>query len=195
MRMARQDQANDQFSLTSFLYGGNADYIEELQARYEDDPHSVDPEWQEFFARSQDDADDVRKNAEGASWAKPQLAGARPMANWFRRSTAIGACVEKHFEKKVKDKAAANGAGAFRRRRAAGDARFGARHHDDPRLPHARPSARQSRSARARQAARGLQRTVAGGLRLHRGRLRPADLHRQGAGARIRDHPRRCWTS
>ena len=30
--MARQDQANDQFSLTSFLYGGNADYIEQLYA-------------------------------------------------------------------------------------------------------------------------------------------------------------------
>ena len=30
--MARQDQANDAFSLTSFLYGGNAAYIEELYA-------------------------------------------------------------------------------------------------------------------------------------------------------------------
>ena len=39
--MARQDQANDQFSVTSFLYGGNADYIEQLQAAYEDDPQSV----------------------------------------------------------------------------------------------------------------------------------------------------------
>ena len=77
----------------------------------------------------------------------------------------------------------------FRRRHPAGDARFGARHHDDPRLPHARPSACQSRPARPCQAAGGLQRAVAGGLRLHRGRLRPPDLHRQGAGARIRDHP------
>ena len=31
--MARQDQANDQFSLTSFLYGGNADYIEAAARR------------------------------------------------------------------------------------------------------------------------------------------------------------------
>ena len=36
--MARQDQANDQFSLTSFLYGGNADYIEQLHAAWQDDP-------------------------------------------------------------------------------------------------------------------------------------------------------------
>ena len=32
INMARQDQANDQMSLTSFLYGGNAAYIEELYA-------------------------------------------------------------------------------------------------------------------------------------------------------------------
>ncbi len=31
-------QANDEFERTSFLYGGNADYIEELHARYKDDP-------------------------------------------------------------------------------------------------------------------------------------------------------------
>ena len=69
--MARQDQANDQFSLTSFLYGGNADYIEALYAAYQDNPSSVDPEWQDFFAGLNDDAGDVRKNAKGASWAKP----------------------------------------------------------------------------------------------------------------------------
>ena len=48
--MARQDQANDQFSVTSFLYGGNADYIEQLHAAYQEDPDSVDPEWRDFFA-------------------------------------------------------------------------------------------------------------------------------------------------
>ena len=66
--MSRQDQANDRFSVTSFLYGGNAAYIEELQASYEKNPQSVDPEWREFFDSLADDADDVRKNAAGASW-------------------------------------------------------------------------------------------------------------------------------
>ena len=47
--MARNDQANDQFEITSFLYGGNADYIEALHAAYEDDPESVDVEWRNFF--------------------------------------------------------------------------------------------------------------------------------------------------
>ncbi len=53
--MSRQD-ANAAFALTSFLYGGNADYIEDLYARYETDPKSVDAEWQSFFQSLKDDA-------------------------------------------------------------------------------------------------------------------------------------------
>src|SRR5690606_3618550 len=67
--MARQDQ-NEAFLLTSFLYGGNADYIEALYARYKADPKSVDPSWAEFFANLSDDADSVRRNAEGPSWRR-----------------------------------------------------------------------------------------------------------------------------
>ena len=106
--MARQDQTNDQFSLTSFLYGGNADYIDALYAAYEDDPNSVDPEWQDFFAALKDDAGDVRKNATGASWAKPSW----PLqANGELVSALDGnwGLVEKHVEKKVKEKAVVNG--------------------------------------------------------------------------------------
>ncbi len=106
--MARQDQANDQFSLTSFLYGGNADYIDALYAAYEDDPNSVDPEWQDFFAALKDDAGDVRRNATGASWAKPSW----PLqANGELVSALDGnwGLVEKHVEKKVKEKAVVNG--------------------------------------------------------------------------------------
>ena len=71
----------------------------------------------------------------------------------------------------------------------AGDARFDPRADADPRLPHARPSPRQSRSARAR-AAEGRGGARSAHLRLHRGRLRPPDLPRQGARPRIRDHAR-----
>jgi hypothetical protein len=75
--MARQDQANDQFSLTSFLYGGNADYIEELYASYQDDPSSVDAEWQAFFAALKDDSGDVRKQCAGRLLDQAELAGRR----------------------------------------------------------------------------------------------------------------------
>ncbi|WP_238256548.1 2-oxoglutarate dehydrogenase E1 component, partial [Methylorubrum podarium] len=68
--MARQD-ANEALLQTSFLYGANAAWIEELQAAYARDPNAVDPEWQRFFKELGEDDALVKKNAEGASWAKP----------------------------------------------------------------------------------------------------------------------------
>src|SRR5690242_3723972 len=67
--MSRQD-ANAAFALSSFLQGTNADYIDEIYARYERDPASVDPEWQEFFKSLKDAPADVRKNAQGPSWGR-----------------------------------------------------------------------------------------------------------------------------
>jgi 2-oxoglutarate dehydrogenase E1 component len=68
--MSRQD-ANAAFARTSFLYGSNAPYLDELYARYEADPETVDGEWQSFFQSLKDDARDVAKNARGASWGRP----------------------------------------------------------------------------------------------------------------------------
>jgi 2-oxoglutarate dehydrogenase E1 component len=68
--MSRQE-ANAAFAHTSFLYGGNADYIEDLYARYERNPGSVDAEWQAFFQSLKDNKQDVEKSAEGPSWQKP----------------------------------------------------------------------------------------------------------------------------
>jgi 2-oxoglutarate dehydrogenase E1 component len=67
--MSRQD-ANAAFALTSFLYGGNAAYIEDLYSRYEADATSVDAEWQSFFQSLKDNAADVSKNAAGPSWRR-----------------------------------------------------------------------------------------------------------------------------
>src|SRR5712672_2191641 len=67
--MSRQD-ANAAFALSSFLQGTNAPYIDDIYARYERDPASVDPEWQEFFKSLKDSPGDVRKNAEGPSWGR-----------------------------------------------------------------------------------------------------------------------------
>src|ERR1700686_2124700 len=70
--MSRQD-ANAQFALTSFLYGGKAAYIENLHARYETDPASVDRQWQEFFKSLKDDSRAVMTGAHGPSWQPPNL--------------------------------------------------------------------------------------------------------------------------
>src|SRR5829696_492165 len=68
--MARQD-ANETFLQTSFLYGANAPYIEELQAEYEKDPNAVDAEWRALFEALKDNGQDVEKGARGASWKRP----------------------------------------------------------------------------------------------------------------------------
>jgi 2-oxoglutarate dehydrogenase E1 component len=67
--MSRQD-ANAAFALSSFLYGGNAAYIEDLHARFQADPDSVEGEWREFFQSLREDPGDVRRNARGPSWAR-----------------------------------------------------------------------------------------------------------------------------
>src|ERR1700716_857370 len=67
--MSRQD-ANAAFALSSFLQGTNAPYIDDIYARYEKDPASVDAEWQAFFKSLKDQPADVRKKAEGPSWAR-----------------------------------------------------------------------------------------------------------------------------
>lgn len=42
--------SNHQLENTSFLFGANAAFIEQLYAQYQDQPQSVDPAWREFFA-------------------------------------------------------------------------------------------------------------------------------------------------
>jgi 2-oxoglutarate dehydrogenase E1 component len=69
--MSRQE-ANATFALTSFLYGGNAAYIEELQARYEADPASVDSQWQAFFQGLKNDTRGAPPRR-GPSWQPPSL--------------------------------------------------------------------------------------------------------------------------
>ena len=70
--MALQE-ANEAFAQTSFLYGGNASYIDELYAQYQTNPNSVNAEWQNLFSSLDDEKEDIASNARGASWKK---------ANW-----------------------------------------------------------------------------------------------------------------
>jgi 2-oxoglutarate dehydrogenase E1 component len=67
--MARQE-ANEAFQRSSFLYGGNAGYLEDLYARYQRNPGSVDAGWQEFFADLKDPRDAVIAEARGATWQR-----------------------------------------------------------------------------------------------------------------------------
>jgi 2-oxoglutarate dehydrogenase E1 component len=106
--MARQD-TNEAFLQTAFLYGANAGYIEDLYARYQESPSSVDAEWQAFFGALKDDKQAVAKSARGASWTKPDW----PIhANGELVSALDGnwAEVEKAVGERIQGKAQAKGA-------------------------------------------------------------------------------------
>ncbi|MGY4510536.1 2-oxoglutarate dehydrogenase E1 component [Bradyrhizobium sp. USDA 3650] len=109
--MSRQD-ANAAFALSSFLQGTNATYIDEIYARYERDPSSVDAEWQEFFKSLNDQPGDISKNAQGPSWERanwpltPQddLTSALD-GNWAEVEKTVGAKIAAKAQAKGGDKA------------------------------------------------------------------------------------------
>src|SRR6187397_2108216 len=106
--MSSQD-ANAAFALSSFLQGTNATYIDDLYARYEQDPASVDGEWQEFFKSLKDTPADVQKNAEGPSWGRDNW----PLTPRDDLTSALDgnwATVEKAVGAKLTAKAQAKGA-------------------------------------------------------------------------------------
>jgi 2-oxoglutarate dehydrogenase E1 component len=112
--MSRQD-ANAAFARTSFLYGTNAPYIEDLYARYEADPKSVDAEWQSFFQSLKDDPRDVSENARGPSWRRSDWP--RPERNelvaaldgdWSETGKALGAKVQAKAQSKGVELSAAD---------------------------------------------------------------------------------------
>ena len=58
------------FEQTSFLYGGNAQFIEQLYAKYLENPAAVDIHWRQFFAGLEDNAELARQQVNGPSWAR-----------------------------------------------------------------------------------------------------------------------------
>ncbi|MEO9781204.1 MAG: 2-oxoglutarate dehydrogenase E1 component [Sedimentitalea sp.] len=61
---------NDQFHASSFMQGHNAEYLEQLYARFANDPNAVDEAWAAFFAQLGDAEIDVKAEAKGPSWAR-----------------------------------------------------------------------------------------------------------------------------
>ncbi|WP_420023279.1 2-oxoglutarate dehydrogenase E1 component [Cereibacter azotoformans] len=65
-----EQSPNAQFHASSFLQGQNAEYIDQLQARYAEDPASVDAGWAELFRSLGDSELDAKRQAHGPSWAR-----------------------------------------------------------------------------------------------------------------------------
>tara|TARA_R110002167_G_scaffold362650_1_gene582085 strand:+ start:78644 stop:81604 length:2961 start_codon:yes stop_codon:yes gene_type:complete len=61
---------NDQLHASSFLQGHNAQYVEQLYARYADNPDAVDASWRAFFKSLGDTPADAKAEAAGPSWGR-----------------------------------------------------------------------------------------------------------------------------
>ncbi|WP_422071845.1 2-oxoglutarate dehydrogenase E1 component [Tranquillimonas rosea] len=61
---------NDLYHASSFMGGQNAAYLEQLYARWANDPAAVDDAWAEFFRTLGDDEGSVKAEAAGPSWAR-----------------------------------------------------------------------------------------------------------------------------
>ena len=92
---------------TSFLYGGNAEFVEALYAAYAADPGSVDASWRAFFESLHEQADLVRKNAADPAWTPKQAPIARPDwlsaldGQWEAVRPAVEAKITKSLEAKA----------------------------------------------------------------------------------------------
>ncbi|PMX04828.1 hypothetical protein, partial [Pseudomonas sp. GW460-12] len=54
---------NQVLAETSFLFGGNLAYIEDLYERYAQDPNSVPPSWRAFFDALRENPEAIRQFA------------------------------------------------------------------------------------------------------------------------------------
>ncbi len=105
--MAKQE-INELMSLSSFLHGTNAGYIEDLYAKYQNNPNSVSAEWQDFFSKLKDQKEDVLKEANGPSWARSDW----PRHEKDELTSALDSdwgIDEKDVSQKIENRAKANG--------------------------------------------------------------------------------------
>jgi hypothetical protein len=79
-RLGMTDQSpNDLFHASSFMQGHNAEYLEQLYARYANDPNAVDEAGGEFFAAAgRRRGRCVKAEAHGPSWARADWPPQRP---------------------------------------------------------------------------------------------------------------------
>ena len=98
---------NPLLSETTFLYGGNADYVEQLYARYAADPATVPQSWRAYFDGFGERAGDIAAASHEPGWARAPTPSARPDwmsaldGQWPASAPASTAKVAKAVEAKV----------------------------------------------------------------------------------------------
>ncbi len=104
----RKQQLNETFALSSFLHGANASYVEDLYARYQDNPGAVDAEWRRFFAGLKDQRETVLAEHRGPSW-KPENVSINGEDELLAALTGDWGESPEHLAGKLREKAAEGG--------------------------------------------------------------------------------------
>jgi 2-oxoglutarate dehydrogenase E1 component len=103
---------NEVLAETSFLYGGNAAFVEDLYAKWAADPTSVEPSWRAFFASLSDQVSDVRRAAAQPAWTRPAAPAARP--DWMSALDGMWPAVQAKVEAKIAERQPAASVDAVR---------------------------------------------------------------------------------
>ncbi len=90
---------------TSFLYGGNADFVEDLYARWSADPSSVEPSWRAFFASLADSKEAIRHAGEPPAWTPDPLPEVRP--DWLSAIDGLWPAVDAKLTERIAQRAPA----------------------------------------------------------------------------------------
>src|SRR5438128_2702367 len=105
---------NQVLAETSFLYGGNAGFVEDLHARWAADPNAVEPSWRAFFASLSDRADEIKRSAAVPTWVPPPTEPPRP--EWLSALDGMWPAMGAKLEQKISVAAPAAGADEVRAR-------------------------------------------------------------------------------
>jgi len=93
---------NEVLAETSFLYGGNAAFVEDLYAKWSSDPNAVEGSWRAFFASLHDSASDVKRAAAEPAWTKAGPPAARP--DWLSAIDGLWPAVEAKLGAKIAER-------------------------------------------------------------------------------------------
>jgi 2-oxoglutarate dehydrogenase E1 component len=90
---------NEVLAETSFLYGANAAFVEDLYAQWAANPGSVEASWAAFFASLHDQASDVKRAALKPAWTQPSAPALRP--DWMGAIDGMWPAVQAKVENQI----------------------------------------------------------------------------------------------
>ncbi len=103
---------NEVLAETSFLYGGNAAFVEDLYAKWSADPNGVEPSWRAFFASLHDNSGDVQRAAAEPAWIKAGPPAVRP--DWLSAIDGLWPAVEAKVSARITERQPAASVDAVR---------------------------------------------------------------------------------